>query len=255
MNLTRTPITSLDKTGLLEMNWRDHTDAPLTMDDILHAARALDCYWSCAECPTPYHAQLSSDVCSPDFLDLKRAMLACQPFRELLAYNLARLLADRGWTAGLYDTVTGSASGSTELVRSISKITGVHFIEMVKDLDGGQLVAQDQPLCGDEMVAQFEELSTTYGTPVQVRRALREAYNGVTLVPFVAMVIDRHENEDCNPVLPDGSAVISLARLPSKLYRPGPETCPMCAAGSVPIRPRHESNWALLTSMAPIAQG
>lgn len=244
-------ITSLDRTALAAMKWRDHIDGPLGLQDLLHVASLHGNYWSCnPDDPPRYHAKFSSGACSADFFDLKSTMETCGPFRELVAYNLARLLADQGWSAEMYQAVVGSATGSTELVCSISEITGARFVEMVKDLDGGQLAGEGQPpLRGDEMVAQFEELSTTYNTPGQVRRALHEAYGEVTFVPFVTMVVDRHEEGDHPLVLSDGSAVISLARLPSRLYQPGAGTCPMCAKGSEPIRPRHGNNWAMLTSM------
>lgn len=222
----------------------------------------LGCYWGyegdyCAEKP---HAKWSSGLCAADFFNLADVLKHpdYEGFRNLIAYNvLQRLASSLGRNFGA--AVVGSATGTTDLAKAIAVQAGVRHIEMVKSSDGKSQVWQEgQDLLPDGCVVQHvEELTSTLSTPPRVRVGIRNAHEGTNRVikfsPVLVVVVDRRprgeQEQEPTPVI-DGSRMFSLFSFPSVLYEPGPATCPMCAKGSEPIRPREGNNWARLIGKA-----
>lgn len=94
-----------------------------------------------------------------------------------------------------------------------------------------------------EKVLQVEELITTSSTFKEIRRAVEAGNNApVNFISEVGALVHRPGKL---PAEYDGRRVIALIEKEIQIFEPGPETCPYCAAGSLPLRPKQ--NWAELT--------
>lgn len=253
-------MTSEDILGL-NANWQDYLMEPLTFDELKHMLGILDCYWGYqgeyrAEQP---HAKWSSGLCAADFFNLADVLKNpnYEGFRNLLAYNVIRLL--RQHEINRFDAVVGSATGTTDLAGVIAALTGARHLVMTRpEGSKDQVWLEGQELLPDGAVVQhIEELTSTLSTPPRVRVGIRQAHEGtdrvIRFTRRLVVVVDRRPKEeqesDPEPYV-DGSRMVPMFSFPSVLYQPGPDTCPMCAAGSEPIRPREGNNWALLTGKA-----
>lgn len=241
---------------LMEADWELYLEAPLEWRHVQHVAGLFSNYWQCdPNDPPEFHAEWSSGLCSADFFNLADTLKACQPFCAILGYNaIDRFNLE---CASGFKEVVGSATGSTALAKSIAYLNGVRHLLMEKPAGTkDQLWPDDQPLLdSDNLVGHFEELTSTLSTPPRVREAIRLRHSGVCAVnfaPVLIVAVDRRSVEeqaaDLHPIV-DGSRMVAAFSFPSTLYQPGAETCPMCAKGSTPIRPRGNdgANWAKLT--------
>lgn len=243
---------------VLQLNWQDYTQQLLTFDELKHVLAILDCYWGYegkyrAE---QAHAKWSSGLCAGDFFNLADVLKQYERFRNLVAHNILQRLRE-SW-GGSFDVVVGSATGTTALAGAIASQCGCRHVEMVKSGDGkSQTWKEGQALLTPgSVVFHTEELTSTLSTPPRVHDGIRVAHQGVCEVefaPVLIVVVDRRPEEEQErepePAI-GGSSMVSMFQFPSRLYQPGPDTCPMCAVGSEPIRPREANNWARLTGKA-----
>jgi hypothetical protein len=251
----------------LNTGWLDYMEQPLMFDELKNVLGILGCYWGYQGeyRPGQPHAKWSSGLCAADFFNLadvlkiREGLPNYEGFRNLVAYNVLRRMRQIGGKPLTFDAVVGSATGTTDLAKAIATQTGTRHIEMAKPSGSkDQIWLEGQELLADgSVVLHVEELTSTLSTPPRVRVGIRNSHEGTSRVikfsPVLMVVVDRRpqEEQEMSPEpIVDGSIMIRLFSFPSVLYQPGPDTCPMCAAGSEPIRPREGDNWARLTCKA-----
>lgn len=193
--------------------------------------------------PKAPHAELTSGLCSDGYVDSPRVM-ADPKNVELLVSELVTLLAKRNVVR--VDWVIGSAytaiTFSYELARQLGARHG--FVEKDPAIPK-KMVWSRLTIPAGAMILQCEELITTLGTTMEVRRTIQEGNSEpVFFLPDVATAIYR-------PAKLQGGQidVIALVRREVKTWEP--DNCPLCARGSERLRPRQtQENWARLTGKA-----
>jgi orotate phosphoribosyltransferase len=209
-------------------------DDHLSDEAIRHILQTCDALWLHSGDMSRPHVELTSGKCSNGFVDVLR-VLRYTNLCHLMAEQLSHILM-RDYK-GRIDWVVGSDHAAATLSYEVARCFLAQHDFTEKGLDKTQLWKRFviQP---DEVVLQVEELVTTSGTLQAVRDGLRRAHPaGITFAPLVATLVNR------SPLTHfEGVPIVSLATYDIKSW--APEECPLCAAGSPRVRPKH--NWAAL---------
>ncbi len=190
------------------------------------------------------HAELTSGLCSDGYVN-SAPVLADPKNVELLVSELVNRLAKRNVVN--VDWVIGSAYSAIAFSYELARQLGVRHGFVEKDpANPKKMVWNRLVIPGHADVLQCEELITTLGTTMEVRRAVEEGNPEpvVRWLPDVATAIYR-------PAKLQGGLidVISLVVKEVKVWKP--EECPLCVQGSPRLRPRAtQENWARLTGKA-----
>lgn len=192
--------------------------------------------------PKAPHAELTSGKCSDGYVN-SAPVLEDPRNTQLLARKLITILQKRNAVLPV-DWIVGSAYAaitfSHEIARQLNAKHG--FVE--KDpVNPKKMIWKRFTIPAGATVLQCEELITTLGTTLEVRRAVEEGNpHPIRFLPDVATAIYRPEKLDVSTGNID---VISLVAQEVKTWKPGPENCPLCAQGSKPLRPKQ--HWSKLT--------
>lgn len=189
--------------------------------------------------PKAPHAELTSRLCSDGYVDSPRVM-ADPKNVELLVSELVTRLAKRNVVK--FDWVIGSAYAAITFSYELARQMGVKHGSVRKHPENQKrMVWAGPPIPNFSTILQCEELVTTFGTTMEVRRAVQEGNKEpVFFLPDVATAIYRPANLQLGLI-----DVISLVTREVKNWKP--EECPHCAQGSERLRPRAtQENWARL---------
>ncbi len=225
-------ILQMDLAGLRAFG--NNTEAPLSDAAIRHIFEVCGALWLHNGDMARPHAELTSGRCSDGFVDVLRA-LRYPTMCRLLGSQLAMKIAPR--YKGRVDWVVGSDHAAATLSYEVAKDFHAQHDFTEKGPDKTQRWSRFVVEPG-EIVLQVEELVTTSGTLQAVRDGLRRAHPEITFAPLVATLVNRSTLTHF-----DGVPIVSLARYDIKSW--APEECPLCAAGSPRVRPKH--NWKALT--------
>lgn len=250
-------IRSMTLEQIESSGWVKLSHLPIETEDLQHICGLYRNYWSCDPLkPGTHHAEWSSGLHSADFFNLADTLRASFVLCNLLAYRMVHVLYAHQHLSARerFTAVVGSATGSTVLAEAIAAQTGARFIEMVKGEDKAQIWKEGQPpLREDDVLLHVEELTSTLATPGRVREGIEAFHAGLPykvnwLHRFVVGVDRRPLGLSSKLPVVSTSTAVMLTQFPSQLYEP--DKCPMCQAGSIPIRPRGNdgANWKLLTS-------
>ncbi len=213
----------------------DHGHEPLSDEAVRHILQTCDALWLHNGDMARPHAELTSGRCSDGFVDVLRALrysTVCELLGQQLAMKIDQIYKGR------VDWVVGSDHAAATLSYEVAK----YFLAMHDFTEKGPDKAQRWSrfeIQQGEIVLQVEELVTTSGTLQAVRDGLRQARPDelIAFAPLVATLVNR------SPLTHfDGVPIVSLATYDIKSW--APEECPLCAAGSPRVRPKH--NWAAL---------
>lgn len=178
------------------------------------------------------HAELTSGLCSDGYVN--SAVLLRDP--KLLAEVCGQLLLRLKERAVSPDWVVGSAykaiTFSYELARQLGACHG--FVK--KDEQNPKRMIWEGEIPQGAEVLQAEEVITTFGTTMEVRRAIF-AGNGrwpVRFLPYVLTAIHRPPS-----LLANLGAVETIALVTRVIRTWEPSACPLCKAGSRRLRPAH----------------
>lgn len=183
--------------------------------------------------PKAPHVLLTGGDCSDGYIN--SALVTSRP--NMLSYivkELTPLLPRVDWVVGSpYAAITFSY----ELARQL----GARHGHAEKDPSNPKRMRWQRFAIPDgATVLQAEELITTFGTTLEVRRAIEEENPApVQFLPLVATVIYRPVQLDA----PRPLDVMTLVQREIKTWKP--EECPLHARGSSAIRPKE--HWAELT--------
>ena len=190
--------------------------------------------------PKAPHAELTSGLCSDGYVN-SAPVLSDPPTVQILGFWMTQRLAKRN--VGKVDWVVGSAYAAITFSFEVARQLGARHGFVEKDpANPKKMVWNRLTIPGNAEVLQCEELITTLGTTMEVRRAVDEGNpEPVRWLPDVATAI--HWPNKFQGGLID---VISLVAREVQSWKP--EECPLCAAGSPRLRPKQ--NWAELTGKA-----
>lgn len=220
-------------------------DRDISLEQILNYFDEEDAYWVYRGEPRPDapHAKLTSGKCSNGFIDCLK-VLRYPGLAEIFGRQLGRRLRQEG--LGDVDWVISSPYAAITFGHEVAKELGAIFMfceKDPKDPKGKGMLWRRMQIPAGQRVLQVEELITTSSTLKEIRRAVETGNaNPVDFIPIVGALVHRPEKL---PMAYDGREVVALIEKQIRIFDPGPETCPYCAAGSEALRPKQ--NWAELT--------
>lgn len=208
---------------------------------IISHLKRMDAAWLYDGDPSKPHAELTSGLHSNGFFDCLRAFSRpglCAFLADFLAQEL------KAQDLGRVDWVVGSAYAAITFSYEVAKSLGaVHgFVEKdPADPKGKRMVWQRMTIPEGSRVLQAEELITTAGTFLEVRRAIQEGNaEPVDFLPVVGALVHRP------PKLPVDYGLFKVfALLEIEIQAFKPEECPWCKSGSKALRPK--THWKELT--------
>ena len=234
-------LEKVSELGLLRTD--DFFGRMMTVKEFAHLARLLGAFWRYPGTPHPErpHALLTSGRHSNGFINCG-VVLSYANLCAIMAAELLKKLRSQEPCWQLVNWVVGLDHAAAALVASVAdQLTLTHAIRFdfcEKGPDGAQLWRRHQ-IPGDAVVLQVEELLTTAKTAEAVRRGIREGNGGpVNFAPRVAVLVNRSSVREV-----DGRSVLSVFEFNIDDW--DPTRCPLCAEGSVAIRPK--DNWDRLT--------
>ena len=190
--------------------------------------------------PKVPHVELTSGLCSDGYVN-SAPVLADPEKVSMLVSELVTRLAKRKVVK--FDWVIGSAYSAITFSYELAGQFGAKHGFVKKDPENQKrMVWTDLTIPTGAMILQCEELITTFGTALEVRRAVQEGNKEpVFFLPDVATAVYRPEKLQGGLI-----DVISLVAREVKTWKPG--ECPLCIQGSPRLRPRvTQENWARLT--------
>ncbi|MDP3244161.1 MAG: hypothetical protein Q8M83_00700 [bacterium] len=201
------------------------------------------------------HALLTSGLHSDGYVNVGQVLKDRPEIRGVFASAIIEALLPNvtiqavQWSS---TRVVGADTSSTDLAEAVALLTGAIHTKMIKTEDerGKRQVwhPDNLSLRDGDVVLHLEELITTSSSALQVREGIRLANPGVkfSFSPFLPVVVERSD-PDNRVIQVEDSKVLPLLQLAIRNFKPGPETCPYCAAGSEALKPKHGDNWAKLT--------
>ena len=232
----------MEKIDLRRFSPRDYDNRALAQEEMLRLFDLCDAVWVHDGDPKKPHAELTSGMCSDGFFDCWRVL--CYPnLSEIFARQLTRRLRENGVEE--VDWVVGSSYAaitfSYEVARAFGAIHGFVEKDPADPTKGKKMVWQRVKIPAGAKVLQVEELITTSGTMMEVRRAIKEGNEEeINFLPIIGTLVHRP------PKLPvDYGDRKVVALIERAIWAVNPDKCPLCEAGSLRYRPK--TNWAKLT--------
>lgn len=200
----------------------------LYSDTILEIYRKRDAVWffDYDGDPQAPHVELTGGDCSDGYVN--SVLVTSRP--SILTYIVSELLP----FVPHVDWVVGSPYAAITFSYELARQLGARHGHGEKDpRDPKRLRWQRFAIPEGATVLQAEELITTFGTTLGVRRAIEEENPApVQFLPSVATIIYRPPNFRIPPPL----EVCALVKREVKTWQHG--TCPLCNKGSTALRPK-----------------
>jgi len=238
-------IMGLSKENLIRCLDPRYFTRKLSGEEIIYLAKAFDACWeydyrAAAKGKIGRHAVLKFGSHSDIFFNSK-IFLANDDIREIIARQLVSqyysgLLAERP------DWVLGIPDGAKDLGKDVARILKSRPAVMTKE--NGQMKLESR-IGAYESVLMVEDLCTRgTGLKEAVREVLTKQPRALVLWHELA-VVDRGGLGHVNISDVHEFTVVSLAQLRANDWPP--DDCPLCHAGSKPIKPKvTDENWQLL---------
>lgn len=221
----------------------------LTADEVVHTAKALGAFWGYdykadQEGRFGLHALLKSGLHSDGFF-VSKILLDPDNICEIMAAQIVMKLAERGITRESMDYVAGIPDGATKLGRAVAKLLDRPVAEMQKE--GGSIdLVTDIP--EQTRLLLVEDFCTRGIGFAEAARAVRKKKPAVFILPVNPVMINRGGR---SRIEVDGFGVIFtiVAVVDWRVQDWQPEECPLCANGSLPIKPKvTEETWQSITT-------
>lgn len=179
------------------------------------------------------HVLLTGGDCSDGYIN--SAFVTSRP--NMLSYIVKELTP----RLPRVDWVVGSPYAAITFSYELARQIGARHGHAEKDPhDPKRMRWQRSAIPEGATVLQAEELITTFGTTLAVRRAIEEENPApVQFLPFIATVIYRPQDLNAPPPL----EVYALVKREVKTWKS--DACPLCKRGSQALRPKE--HWAELT--------
>ncbi len=186
------------------------------------------------------HFLLSSGKHSPNYLQSAK-VLEDPKIAEQLASELAKQIKASGIEV---NTVCSPAIGGLLAGYELARALGVRFI-FTERKDGKMTLRRGFAVEPGEKILICEDIITTGGSAMEAAEEIRK--HGGEIVAFAALAnrgvcarsgSEQMSKEECK--LPKNKPFFALADFNFPIYEP--ENCPLCKAGSTPIKPGSRGN-------------
>lgn len=172
------------------------------------------------------HFELSSGLHSDRYFQCARVLQYPERAAELargLADEVRRRYADR-----LPEVVVGPALGAVTWAFEVGRALGVRAL-FTERKDGAMVLRRGFELAPGERVLVVEDVVTTGGSAREAAACVQA--NGAEVIGFGAIV----NRSGTNPFADLEVELAALVAVEAQVWRP--EECPLCAAGSVAVKP------------------
>lgn len=235
----------MSREELLGLDHQDIGHQFLTSYEVLHIAMVLRGFWQydyeAKEKGIPgMHALLKSGQHSDGFF-VSRILLEPENIREIIAHQMVMKIEEA--EVPIPDYVAGIPKGATELGLEVATIMGVEHARMEKI--GGRIKLTQCINPGDSilLVEDFCTRGTGFAEGVA---AIKEATPGASILPYDPVIINRGVLEKVSTEFGD-FRILPIAEM--KIQNWDPESCPLCKAGSVAIKPKEtDENWVAINN-------
>lgn len=205
--------------------------------------REYSAYWEHGGDVNHPHVELSGGDHSNGFFNsdkvLERPLIA-----EAIAQGLVGELKKAGFPFDVPDHVIGPAMGAVTLVDflalEISRLRDRNCMRGFAEKEGGganKKLVLKRPSVKGEFVLVCEDVSTRIESIGQTAHLVEEA--GGEVLPWYVMIVNRSGKMEHN-----GRKIVALVN--RNLPRWPASECPLCKAGSRPLRPKGKEEWAQL---------
>ncbi len=217
----------------------------LTAEEVVYIATTLGAFWAydhkALGAGRPgLHAELKSGLHSDGFF-VSRILLESWTMRVIMADQIALRFCQRGWANPKW--VAGIPDGATELGQEVARILGAKNAKMKKKDGRITLVSSIKPKESLLLVEDF----CTQGTGF--KEAIIDILSRqpeVMILPLELAIINRG---GLKGIVIEGFEFPIVAVAEHRVQDWKPEDCPLCKAGSKPIKPKAtDENWRLLTA-------
>jgi len=239
---------------LRKLDPRDFNEVVLTEGEMLEWFDVADAYWMHDGNPENPHAELVSGLCSNGFLVCSK-ILKIPNVNEILARQLVRKLKEaKMYNVQNIEWVVGSAYSAITFSYEIAKGINLGVLHAHTEKDPGDSKKQiwkKHTIPESVPVLQIEELMTTSQTFQAVRRAIREKNEyPVNFLPVVGTLVHRPRKLLKSYAIKDQEEEVKIkiiSLIEKEIWALPQEECPLCAAGSVRLKPKFKDNWKKLT--------
>jgi orotate phosphoribosyltransferase len=196
------------------------------------------------------HAITRAEECTDGFVNCM-ALLDNVNLCEMLAYQLVMRLRARNDCPDDIRLIVDAAYSGTDLGNAVARIImrgqicSPRHRTVEKDKEGNPTKFRGTVKSGENVLVVNELMTTPEGSTQMAKNAVITV--GATpdqFVPYALVLVDRSGVGH----LQDGTLVLSVGQYNIKTYKPGPTTCPYCAAGSPRYKPKEGDNWQLYFS-------
>ncbi len=255
-------ILAMDIDGLRDLN-PDDVDWVLSEEEILHMVDMTDNYVSLPPAPPlgtsgpvpKYHIKLKSLLCSNGFINFKVLLKEHPNLRKIYAKQITHkleIMFKEGYERP--DWIVGIPEAATELGEDVANLLGIKYLRLKKE--NKQIILDEEQaklLKPGDTVLMIEDICTKGTGVTETIRQILAIRNDVRILNYIMYIVSRGTLEE---VVVDGIGsfrIVPLAMRKIDEYRPGPETCPYCANGSIPIKAKDTiEHWHLLKKMEMI---
>ena len=218
----------------------------LSADEVLHIATMLGAFWkydyaAAGRGLAGMHALLKSGLHSDGFF-VSKILLESPKILDIMAYQIVMNIVAKEIPRP--DFVTGVPDGATSLGKRIARMLDVPEAEM-KKIDGRIVLVTDIPYGSTLLVVEdFCTRGTGFNEAIL---EIKEKKPRVKFVPYDPVIINRG-GLSIIPVNGVGDfRILPVVELRMRDW--DANTCPLCRAGSEPIKPKaSDENWRLITS-------
>lgn len=233
---------------LLRLDPKDITFL-LTAEEIMHMAEVLGAFWrydyqAKRAGIVGMHALLKSGQHSDGFI-VSRIFLEHENILKIMANQIAMVFlekANRYLATRKLDYVVGVPKGATELGLELAKILNVKPALMEK-VDG-EIVFSTQIKPGDYILV-VEDFCTRGTGFVEAAEAIRRVQHDANIVPYAPVILNRG---GLDLIETPETHYLILPVVERRIQDWSPVECPLCKAGSMPIKPKEtDENWLKIT--------
>ncbi|STP12846.1 orotate phosphoribosyltransferase [Helicobacter mustelae] len=200
----------------------------------------IEQYYKDANALLKGHFLLSSGNHSDTYLQSAK-VLEDPKIAEILAQSLAKQVRDYGLEI---DCICSPALGGILAGYELARALGVRFI-FTERVDGKMTLRRGYSLKKGERTLVCEDIITTGGSALEAAQCIKDqegvvvAFAGLANRGFCKRVgSGLNKKVECK--LPDDAPLFALEDFVFEMYEP--ENCPLCKAGSKPIKPGSRDN-------------
>lgn len=221
----------------------------LAAEEVIHIATVLGAFWTydyaaAKQGKVGMHAILKSGLHS-DGSFASKILLGPENIRHILSYNIAMRLRSVVTFTSWPDYVVGVPDGATSLGSNIAKIMGSREAYM-KKVDGR--IVLDTEIPNGATMLLVEDFCTRGTGFIEAVLEVKSKQPSIKLLPYDPVIINRGGLREISVADVGIFSVLPVVERRILDWNPN-EYCPLCALGSIAIKPKvTDENWQLLVT-------